>query len=245
MAPEQLEGKEADARTDLWALGAILYEMVTGKRAFEGESQMSLAGKIMNAEPVALASLQPLTPPALERVVKKCLAKAPDLRWDSAHDVADELRWIREDGTGAAGAGVSRKRRRQGVAGGAAAGLAVVGLAVAWLLAGRSPWRAETALAFAPRDWILLADVQNDTGNPLFDHSLTTALRISLEQSSHANVLPRARVAATLRRMGKGSVERVDEDIGREILSSRGRAGAGGAQPQPRGVRVPALGPTG
>jgi serine/threonine protein kinase len=97
MAPEQLEGKEADARTDLWALGAILYEMVTGKRAFEGESQMSLAGKIMNAEPVALASLQPLTPPALERVVKKCLAKAPDLRWDSAHDVADELRWIRED----------------------------------------------------------------------------------------------------------------------------------------------------
>ncbi len=77
MAPEQLEGKEADARTDLWALGAILYEMVTGRRAFEGESQVSLIGNIMNAEPAALATLQPLTPPALDRVVGKCLAKHP------------------------------------------------------------------------------------------------------------------------------------------------------------------------
>ena len=77
MAPEQLEGKEADARTDLWALGAILYEMVTGKRAFEGESQVSLIGNIMNAEPRRSATLQPLTPPALDRLVKKCLAKHP------------------------------------------------------------------------------------------------------------------------------------------------------------------------
>ena len=100
MAPEQLEGKEADARTDLWALGAILYEMVTGRRAFAGESQVSLIGNIMNAEPAGLATLQPLTPPALERLVKKCLAKQPDDRWDSAHDVADELRWIGQ-GSGA------------------------------------------------------------------------------------------------------------------------------------------------
>jgi len=94
MAPEQLEGKEADARTDLWALGAVLHEMVTGRRAFEGESQVSLIGKIMNAEPADLATLQPLTPPALARVVTRCLAKHPDDRWDTAHDVADELRWI-------------------------------------------------------------------------------------------------------------------------------------------------------
>jgi serine/threonine-protein kinase len=100
MAPEQLEGKEADARTDLWALGAILYEMVTGRRAFAGDSQVSLIGNIMNAEPAGLATLQPLTPPALERLVKKCLAKHPDDRWDSAHDVADELRWIGQ-GSGA------------------------------------------------------------------------------------------------------------------------------------------------
>ena len=94
MAPEQLEGKEADARTDLWALGALLYEMVTGRRAFEADSDVSLIGAILNAEPAGLATLQPLTPPSLERLVTRCLAKHPDDRWDTAHDVADELRWI-------------------------------------------------------------------------------------------------------------------------------------------------------
>jgi serine/threonine-protein kinase len=113
MAPEQLEGKEADARTDLWALGAILYEMVTGRRAFEGDSQVSLIGNIMNAEPAGLATLQPLTPPALERVVKKCLAKRPDDRWDTAHDVADDLRWIAQtSGMGALNPVQPRRRIR-------------------------------------------------------------------------------------------------------------------------------------
>jgi hypothetical protein len=111
MAPEQLEGKEADARTDLWALGAILYEMVTGRRAFGGESQVSLIGNIMNAEAAALATLQPLTPPSLERVVKKCLAKHPDDRWDTAHDVADELRWISQTSGASPVTGTRRPRR--------------------------------------------------------------------------------------------------------------------------------------
>ena len=98
MAPEQLEGKQADARTDLWALGALLYEMVTGKRAFEADSDASLIGAILNTEPAGLATLQPLTPPSLERLVSRCLAKHPDGRWDTAHDVADELRWISQSG---------------------------------------------------------------------------------------------------------------------------------------------------
>ncbi len=93
MAPEQVEGKSADARTDLWTLGAILYEMLTGKRAFEGTSAASLIGNIMNAEPAALATLQPLTPPGVDRVVRCCLAKRPDDRWESAHDLAYERGW--------------------------------------------------------------------------------------------------------------------------------------------------------
>jgi len=96
MAPEQLEGRPADARTDLWALGAILYEMLTGRRAFEGTSAASLITAIMGAEPPALPALQPLTPPAVDRLVRRCLAKAPDDRPDTAHDVASELRWLRE-----------------------------------------------------------------------------------------------------------------------------------------------------
>jgi eukaryotic-like serine/threonine-protein kinase len=94
MAPEQVEGKAADPRTDVWALGAVLYEMVTGRRAFEAGSSASLVATILEREPAPLATLQPLTPPTLERLVRRCLAKSPDDRWDGAHDVADELRWI-------------------------------------------------------------------------------------------------------------------------------------------------------
>lgn len=98
MAPEQLEGKDADARTDLFAFGAVLYEMLTGRKAFEGQSQASLISAIMSADPPAIAALQPLTPPALERVVNNCLAKDPDDRWQSAHDVKLELTWLDQGG---------------------------------------------------------------------------------------------------------------------------------------------------
>ena len=111
MAPEQLEGKPADARTDLWALGAILYEMVTGRRAFEGDSAASLMAAILEREPPPIASLQPLTPPALDRLVRRCLAKDPDARWQTAADAADELRWMSTT-SGTAISPVSRAARR-------------------------------------------------------------------------------------------------------------------------------------
>src|SRR5712671_463727 len=96
MAPEQVEGKEVDVRTDIFAFGAVVYEMATGKRAFEGKSQASVIGAIMSSEPVPISSLQPMTPPALDRVVKRCLAKETDERWQSANDLTDELKWIAE-----------------------------------------------------------------------------------------------------------------------------------------------------
>jgi eukaryotic-like serine/threonine-protein kinase len=95
MAPEQLEGKEADVRSDLWALGCVLYEMATGARAFAGESQASAIAAIMTVEPQTMAELRPLTPPALEHIVVRCLAKDPGQRWQSARDVAHELDWVR------------------------------------------------------------------------------------------------------------------------------------------------------
>ena len=99
MAPEQLEGKDADARTDLWGLGCVLYEMATGMRAFDGTGQASLIAAIMEREPAAMTTLQPLVPPALERVVQQCLAKEPDSRWQSAGDLARELEWIAAGGS--------------------------------------------------------------------------------------------------------------------------------------------------
>ncbi len=94
MAPEQLEGEEADARTDLWALGCVLYEMATGRRAFEGTSQASLIAAILKETPRPMTELQPLMPPALDRTVRQCLAKDPDARWQSAGDLARELEWV-------------------------------------------------------------------------------------------------------------------------------------------------------
>src|SRR6185295_2279931 len=97
MAPEQLEGRAVDARTDLFAFGALVHEMATGQKAFEAASQTSLVAAILGAEPPAISTLQPLSPPALDRVVKKCLAKDPDQRWQTARDLADALRWISQD----------------------------------------------------------------------------------------------------------------------------------------------------
>src|SRR5713101_82619 len=99
MAPEQLEAKEADARTDIFAFGAVVYEMATGKKAFAGKTQASVISAIMSSDPPPMSSLQPMTPPALDRVVKKCLAKESEDRWQSASDVCDELKWIAEGGS--------------------------------------------------------------------------------------------------------------------------------------------------
>jgi len=96
MAPEQVEGKEADARTDIFAFGVVVYEMATGKKAFEGKSQASLMAKILETDPAPMSALVPMTPPALDRLVKKCLAKEPDRRWQAASDICDELKWIAE-----------------------------------------------------------------------------------------------------------------------------------------------------
>jgi serine/threonine protein kinase/Tol biopolymer transport system component len=93
MAPEQLEGHEADARTDVFAFGAVVYEMVTGTKAFEGKSQASLMAAILERDPPLLSTIQPLTPPALDHVVQTCLAKDPDDRWQTAREVLRELTW--------------------------------------------------------------------------------------------------------------------------------------------------------
>ena len=111
MAPEQLEGRTADARTDLFAFGALLYEMATGKRAFSGTSRASLIAAVLDSEPPPISQLRPMTPPALDRLVLTCLAKDPDDRWQTAHDVMLELRWIQESGSHA-GVSVQLVRRR-------------------------------------------------------------------------------------------------------------------------------------
>ncbi|HKD12139.1 MAG TPA: serine/threonine-protein kinase, partial [Thermoanaerobaculia bacterium] len=99
MAPEQLEGKDADSRSDIFAFGAVLFEMATGQKAFSGKSQASLIAAILEHDPPSISSLQPMVPPALDRVVRTCLAKDPDDRWQTAHDLEGELKWIAQMGS--------------------------------------------------------------------------------------------------------------------------------------------------
>jgi serine/threonine protein kinase len=94
MSPEQIEGKELDGRSDVFSLGSVLYEMVTGKRAFEGKSHLSLASAILEKDPSPISTVKPMTPPSLDHAIRRCLAKDPEERWQTARDLALELRWV-------------------------------------------------------------------------------------------------------------------------------------------------------
>jgi len=149
MAPEQLEGREADGRADLWALGCVLYEMATGKRPFEGRSQASLISAIMKDEPRPMSELQPLTPPALQRIVLRCLEKDPDDRFHSARDLAFDLEGMTSSGAApsAIAAGKAPTRRRRAVIAIVGIGLATAGLVAGSFLVGRLAGRHPEPLA--------------------------------------------------------------------------------------------------
>jgi serine/threonine protein kinase len=116
MSPEQIEGKEADARSDIFAFGTVLYEMATGRRPFEGKSQISLASSILEKDPEPISAIKPSTPPAFEHVLTTCLRKSPEERFQTAHDIKLELQWIAAErsspGADASPRAPSNKRER-------------------------------------------------------------------------------------------------------------------------------------
>ena len=159
MAPEQLAGEDADHRTDIFALGAVLYEMLTGTRAFQGKNRTSLIAAIVGGEPPRVSTIQPLTPPALEHLIARCLAKDPEDRWQSAHDIAEELKWIGEAGSqaGVAAPVTARRRNRERILGASAAILMLVAGALGWALwkERAKPVRSQRSFFVPPADGTL------------------------------------------------------------------------------------------
>jgi serine/threonine protein kinase len=150
MSPEQIEGKELDGRSDIFSLGAVLYEMLTGQRAFDGKSQLSVASAILEKEPAPLSSYKPMTPPALDHAIRRCLAKDPEERWQTARDLALELKWMGEPGsqTGVPAPALERRRSRDWIFLAALAVTSSAALALGFLYSRRAPMEVPVARAY-------------------------------------------------------------------------------------------------
>jgi serine/threonine protein kinase len=139
MSPEQVHGKDLDARSDLFSLGAVLYEMVTGRKAFDGKSPMDTASSILEKEPESILAIAPMTPASVDHVIRRCLAKDPDERWQTARDLASELEWLWKSGRQSASPAHPRISRK-----GLWLRWALGCLTAAALLTGRLLWRSRS-----------------------------------------------------------------------------------------------------
>jgi hypothetical protein len=152
MSTEQIEGKEADARSDIFALGAVLYEMATGKRAFTGKTQASIVAAILASEPQPISVVRPMSPPALDRVVSTCLAKDPDERFQTVHDLKLQLKWIAEGGSkaGIPAPVAARRKNRERILWGASAVLLAACVALALVHFGQTKNPRQVIRAYIP-----------------------------------------------------------------------------------------------
>jgi serine/threonine protein kinase/tetratricopeptide (TPR) repeat protein len=221
MSPEQVRGEELDARTDLFSLGAVLYEMVAGVRPFRGETSGVIAEAILNRTPVAPARLNPDLSPKLEEMINKALEKDRKLRYQNAADIRADLQRLKRDSDSSRSTVVSiaprsapRLPKGSMMVG---TSLLVIGLAICgWL------YNTSRAHTLSETDTVVIADFSNSTGDAVFDDTLKQALSVSLRQSPFLNVLSDEKVGATLQLMTRPTSTPLTPDIARELCQRAG-----------------------
>jgi eukaryotic-like serine/threonine-protein kinase len=227
MSPEQLEGRPATLASDIYALGLVIYEMVTGARPFQGDTPMAAALKRLREPPVPPGGLRADLGPVWESAILRCLERDPAQRFPSARAVVEALAGGESGLSSSPGVGPETPGREI-AAGAVAAGkpwkIAVPVLVVALLVVGGLYYRSRQTkrVGLSKKDTIVLADFGNSTGDAIFDDTLKTALSISLEQSPFLNVLSDSKVRRTLGLMARGADTRLTPDVAREVCQRVG-----------------------
>jgi serine/threonine protein kinase/predicted Zn-dependent protease len=227
MSPEQVRGRELDARTDLFSFGAVLYEMATGTLPFRGETSAVISEGIMNRTPVPALRLNPDLPPKLEDTINKALEKDRALRYRHASEMRTDLQRLKRDSeSGRSPAASSRTVLAEQAPTFPVAKLwkiAVPALLVALLVAGGLYRRShQQSKRLTEKDTIVLADFANSTGDAIFDDTLKTALSVSLRQSPFLNILSESQAAATLQMMTRPVGTKLTPEVARELCQRAG-----------------------
>ena len=217
MSPEQAHGEPLDARTDLFSLGSVLYEMATGRRAFGGDDIALIVMKIVNGIIIPPRAVNPAIPENLEAIILRLLAVSPDARYQTAADLAVDLEKSAEQFEHAAAGGGTgpittiRRRRMQRARWAIPMALAAV------VLVGVSGWKrfAAGGAALSERDTLLVAGFENSTSEAVFDQTLATALKVQLGQSPFLELVPDSNIADTMRLMGRAADEKLTHETGR------------------------------
>jgi serine/threonine protein kinase/tetratricopeptide (TPR) repeat protein len=221
MSPEQVKARELDARTDLFSFGAVLYEMATGKMAFEGESSGEICSAILRDQPVPPSQLNPQVSPGLEPVIYKSLEKDRNLRYQSATEMRADLQRLKRDNesghVSSVSSGVLARGNSTSVGRSWKLAIATAVLLLAALVAGGLYYRSHESRQLTEKDTIVLADFTNSTGDPVFDDTLKTALNVSLRQSPFLNVLPGNQITKTLQEMTLPAGTTLTAEVAQEV----------------------------